>query len=1208
MSEMDEIWALFADDGSQSLDAMEESLMALESEDGDQSAHIAALFRAVHTFKGNSRVLGLGVVESRAHLSEDLIGLVRDEGVPLDKEILDLLFYAGDTLRTMLEEVASTHQDVDPGPSEDLQSQLRELIAKHKGGPVEDPLEAKMTAQEQAEAVDEPSEPEEIVEEAAAEEVIETSVVEGESALEASAGNSLAIDPVYQKIFTGMAGETIDQLNALKDDAELDDETFAKKIGNKSSSLSYAASQLGLENWVSAADTFADKVKSGEMSERSVLNAELDAFVATLQALLDAGFAINGPAPEPVPEAVEAETIELEPAGDESQVADENLIDESELYEDKVAFNMAIDPTYQNIFTGMANETIDQLSALYGDSSVDDAAFVKKVLNKAGSLSYAASQLALTTWTGELDAFETQVKVNPNADRGYVAPLLEDLLMKLRSLLDAGFGAVIEEFVEEEVVSEVVTETGDAEVVAKKKVKRVTPVRIELPNERYIDIFNLVATFDTRLSSGEHTSEQELQDLADKVSRYCEKLGFTRAADVASRLNSAKDIEKFRATQLKFFEEIASIEDLLPDEDLDNVKLPSELLNEWCADNISDTLDQILEVLNAFIKEKEHGQLFRRYDRLVRQCYHTCQHYKMATGVHLALALVDLFSRAWQSGSAPATMTLRLSFSFVDKTRPIFDKKLRGEDCDLDPLDRLFEEALTAIYAQNGTVSARTVEKRLSLPEVFRNILSPESVSTAMTSIQNGMHFYILRTDLQNDEEKAQGFFDWIRDSGVRMITNVTIFKDEVVLFDFLIAGHIAQDVLVQQLSEIDESGKLLYLQTALNVEADPDNPDPDQALIHTAEYAANEQVMQSTLAMVEAIGEISAGQAMVQHMLSGLANRDLILDIDTSLRDAGISDVDPAIRSAIRASIDSFTQSLKSAAEAEVQLSEQLAQLQQESVAVRSRSAEHLLRQLSYFVVKNARKRGAVARTFTVGADVVLDQMVMENLRKMIEPILEARLSVEPIPSDYHISIQSEGDRATVVIEDDGSAPLDMAEFGRLEQVINKEGGELRVVALPERGMRFHVTMPLHMIVLDGMVVRVGEVNYVIPIDAILRIQQSDKSAVLEVSAGEGVSMLEVASDHHVPIHKLSGSPTEKTTAVRAQAKQIRKEVNTFVIVRNDDYQVAIPVDELMGQQLVLLRPLRGVLTRMRHLSGVALLAGGEVGMVLAVNRVLAA
>jgi two-component system chemotaxis sensor kinase CheA len=44
----------------------------------------------------------------------------------------------------------------------------------------------------------------------------------------------------------------------------------------------------------------------------------------------------------------------------------------------------------------------------------------------------------------------------------------------------------------------------------------------------------------------------------------------------------------------------------------------------------------------------------------------------------------------------------------------------------------------------------------------------------------------------------------------------------------------------------------------------------------------------------------------------------------------------------------------------------------------------------------------------------------------------------------------------------------------------------------------------------------------------------------------------------------------------------------------------VAIPVDDLVGQQLVLLRPLRGLMGRLRNISGMALLSGGDVGIVL--------
>ena len=1116
MSEMDEIWALFADDGSQSLDAMEECLMALQDGDEDPAPHIAALFRAVHTFKGNSRVLGLGVVESRAHVAEDLIGLVRDEGVELNKEILDILFYTGDTMRTMLEHVAETHQDVDPADSQDLHEQLLAAVSKYSGKEAHDPLAGHLAPAAQDVIAQEDD---------ASEEVIADDTTMGES-------------------------DAPDQEDAADD--------ISEEV---------------------AAPSDDDDPDAASVSETAIEHDE--------------------------------EESDASVDGDEEV----QQIDESELYEEKVQMNMALDPVYQNIFTGMANETIDQLSGLIGNPDLELDALVKKASNKASSLSYAASQLALTTWAMELDAYDTRIKVATNLDIPTVNGMIQDLVAALKALLAAGFGGVEEEFVEEEIVQEVEgDDRQEVDVQVKKKVKRVAPKRAEVTEERYATIFNLIDTTYTRISSGDMPSPNELQEIADRVEKYCETLGFTRAADVASRLNNAEDVEKFRATQLKFFEEIASIEDLLPDEDLDDTKMPSELLGEWCADNIDDTLDQVLETLNSFVKEKEHGPLYRRFDRLMRQAYHTCSYYKMATGVHLALALVDLFSRAWQSGTSPAAMILRLSFSFVDKTRPIFSKAYRNDDVDLDPLDRLFEEALTAIYAQNGTVSAKTVEKRLGLPEVFRNILSPESVSSAMTAIQNRMNFYILRTDIQDDEEVAKAFFEFLKEPNLRMITNVTIFNENKILFDFLIATLRSETDLSDRLSEIDGGGELLHIHRQLTVKEDPDNPDQDSAMIHSAEYEANEEVMRSTLAMVEAIGEISAGQAMVQHMLGALTSRDLMLDIDSAFRENGLTDLDPAVRAAVRSCVESYTEQLKSAAEAELQLTEKLAQLQQESVAVRSRSAEHLLKQLSYFVVSESRKRGAVARTFTVGADVILDQMVMENLRKLIEPVLAMRMEKEPIPSEYHISIQSEGDRATIVIQDDGSAPVDMTTFAAMQDMIDKDGGELRLVKLPERGARFYLTMPLHMIVLDGMVVRVGDVNYVIPIESILRIQQSDRSSVLDVSAKTGTAMLEIGAENHVPIHALPGAKVSnldaapKSDLALRQKRAGRETLKTFVIVRNDNYQMAIPVDELMGQQLVLLRPLRGVMTRIRDLSGVALLAGGEVGMVLAVNRLLAA
>jgi len=60
------------------------------------------------------------------------------------------------------------------------------------------------------------------------------------------------------------------------------------------------------------------------------------------------------------------------------------------------------------------------------------------------------------------------------------------------------------------------------------------------------------------------------------------------------------------------------------------------------------------------------------------------------------------------------------------------------------------------------------------------------------------------------------------------------------------------------------------------------------------------------------------------------------------------------------------------------------------------------------------------------------------------------------------------------------------------------------------------------------------------------------------------------------------------------------------FVVVGKQSQRIALLVDELMGQQLVLIRPLQGYLTGIHGVTGCALLGGGDVGMVLDIGRLL--
>ena len=138
-------------------------------------------------------------------------------------------------------------------------------------------------------------------------------------------------------------------------------------------------------------------------------------------------------------------------------------------------------------------------------------------------------------------------------------------------------------------------------------------------------------------------------------------------------------------------------------------------------------------------------------------------------------------------------------------------------------------------------------------------------------------------------------------------------------------------------------------------------------------------------------------------------------------------------------------------------------------------------------------------------------------------------------------------------------------------------------------------------MVVMEAMVVGVEGVRYVMPVEAIRMILQPEDDVRIRVSAAEGREMLRIAENELVIVAPLGG-------ARKGVARVEGRRRGVYVVLGTQGRSVAVPVDELIGQQLVLLRPLRGVLSRIENMTGIALLAGGDVGMVVSANMLCAA
>lgn len=1068
--EMDEIWALYADDGAQALDAMETALLALgDGGSEDAGAHVSALFRAVHTFKGNSRVLGLAVVESRAHYSEDLIGLVRDQGVPWDAEIKDILLLASDTLRAMLEETAATRADVAPDSSEDLMVRLKDKIAR-ASGEAPAPADAAPTA--------------------AAVDVAGLLAALGEPA-------PVEADPV--------------EAAPVEPDVTAEPAPVVAPV---------------------AAQPAAEPEPARKRGKKPAATAEAPVAEAT---------AAEAP---PAKAPAKAEPAPAEPAA--APRSEKRLAD---------------DPTYREIFRGMATDATRKLSAFLETWDADPADAAARARREADNLAHAARQMGLDDWTATLSAY----LATPDP----ASETLARLLLSLGDLAEQTFG--------------IAPAAGPAAAPD-------APGFFDTIRDALADI----ASYGTGFFCGETPEPRAVADRVATIREAARSAGYIRAEEAAARIPAAQTAQDFHAAELRLYEELAGVEAVMPDAARASGVSPREMLQSWCAEHVFSTLSELDATLERLRAAEDLDTEYQRLDRLMRLVHHACGHHRIETAGQLAMSLIDLFSRLHSRGQTPDPILSHVARGFIDTVEIVFDAITQGQTPDTASLEKLFEEASNICFVQDGLMTASAIERRLGLPKEFHRVLSPESVRAASEAIEQGLRFFIVRADINNDEKMAEAFIGWLSSDSARSITNVTVFDGTNTLFDFLLASAQDEAGMVEAMAALDPGGRNLRMTrmlvpTAETPETAPADPEAALAQIPQAGISAE---------MVEQIGEIAASQSMISHMLTELSEGDLFDSIDAMMRAAG-NDWKRA-RPQIRATLTTYSTRLQELAQLENQLVGQITQLQEETVEIRSRRIETIFRPLEAFVQTYSRRNRREATTSFAGGELSLDLTILENLRRVLRNLAVARLEIGAgAPRSLHISFHRDEERVLAIIEDDGAASETSAALDEVRATVARFGGELRQVALPGTGMRFHLSLPLAMVVLEGMVVGVEGVRYVVPVDAIRMILQPDAEKRFRVSAAEGREMLRIGTDEIVAIQPLPGpkGPPAATGTRR----------NVFVVLGAQGRSVAVPVDELVGQQLVLLRPLKGVLSGMQNMTGIALLAGGDVGMVVSANMLCA-
>ena len=193
----------------------------------------------------------------------------------------------------------------------------------------------------------------------------------------------------------------------------------------------------------------------------------------------------------------------------------------------------------------------------------------------------------------------------------------------------------------------------------------------------------------------------------------------------------------------------------------------------------------------------------------------------------------------------------------------------------------------------------------------------------------------------------------------------------------------------------------------------------------------------------------------------------------------------------------------------------------------------------------------------------------------------------VTPSPREIAELIFSPGFSTAEVVTDVSGRGVGMDVVRRN---VRSLGGDIGVETVRGRGTKITLRVPLTLAIIDGQLVRVGEYAYVVPL---LTIVESVQIAAGRLKSLAGGGLVYRVRDQLVPVADLIG-------ILGGTASSEPLEGRLLVLVEADGRRVGLVVDELQGQQQVVIKSLETNCGRIEGLAGATILGDGSVAFIL--------
>ncbi len=155
--------------------------------------------------------------------------------------------------------------------------------------------------------------------------------------------------------------------------------------------------------------------------------------------------------------------------------------------------------------------------------------------------------------------------------------------------------------------------------------------------------------------------------------------------------------------------------------------------------------------------------------------------------------------------------------------------------------------------------------------------------------------------------------------------------------------------------------------------------------------------------------------------------------------------------------------------------------------------------------------------------------------------------------------------------------------------------GGKVELESAPGLGTRITIRLPLTLAILDGMSVRVGGETYIVPLTQMVESLQPNSEDIRSI-AGEGRVV-------HIRGEYLPLIPLAEVLGFAVAGREPSQGI--LMVVEAEGRRAALCVDELLGQQQVVIKSLESNYRKVEGFSGATILGDGRVALILDIAAV---